>query len=145
MVRREIGRLLKRESAAAPGREAIAIEHAEGKGYQPGSNGDPRSTMLFEMWNDRLESAIGKVRGKTKHQRQLYEVLARLHVLKGWEYAKLARLVYGPGLEPEELERAAERIRKWIEEPIRHVKAEKKRNEAKRKKKRGDTAEWCHR
>ena len=113
------------------------IEQAEEKGYRPASNGEPHSTILFETWDDRLESAIRRVRGKNDDQRMLYEVLARLHVLKGWEYGKLARLVYGPGLEPDEVRKAGERIRKWIREPVQHIRAEKERNMAKRLKKRG--------
>jgi hypothetical protein len=116
------------------------IEQAEEKGYQPASNGEPHSTILFETWNDRLESAIRRVRGKNDDQRMLYEVLARLHVLKGWEYGKLARLVYGPGLGPDEVRKAAERIRKWIREPVQHIRAEKERNKAKRQKKSGPAA-----
>jgi hypothetical protein len=117
------------------------IERVEEKGYRPASNGEPRSTILFETWNDRLESAIRRVRGKNDDQRMLYEVLARLHVLKGWEYGKLARLVYGPGLEPEELQKAADRIRKWLREPVRHIRAERERNQAKRKKRERGHAE----
>jgi hypothetical protein len=138
-VRREIWKTSKR-NRRGPAVGDPRIDQAEEKGYRPASNGDPRSTVLFETWNDRLESAIRRVRGKNDDQRMLYEVLARLHVLKGWEYGKLARLVYGPGLEPQELEKAADRIRKWIQEPVRHIRAERERNQAKSKKKRGRAA-----
>ncbi len=139
MVRREIWKARKR-NRRGPVLGDPLIEQAEEKGYQPASNGEPRSTILFETRNEPLESAIRRVQGKNEDQRRLYEVLARLHVLKGWEYGKLARLVYGPGLEPEELGKAADRIRYWIKGPIRHIRAEKERNEAKRKKKRDNTA-----
>jgi hypothetical protein len=135
-VRREIWKASKRNRRAPVAGDPL-IEQAEEKGYRPASNGEPRSTILFETWNDRLESAIRRVQGKNDDQRMLYEVLARLHVLKGWEYGKLARLVYGPGLEPNELCKAGERIRKWIREPVRHIRAERERNQAKRKKQRG--------
>jgi hypothetical protein len=138
-VRREIWKASKRNRRSPVSGDPL-IEQAEEKGYQPASNGDPRSTILFETWNDRLESAIRRVRGKNDDQRMLYEVLARLHVLKGWEYGKLARLVYGPGLEPDEVNKAGERIRKWIQEPVRHIRAERERNQVKRKKKRGHAA-----
>ena len=135
-VRREIWKASKR-NRRGPVLGDPRIEQAEEKGYQPASNGEPRSTILFETWNDRLESAIRRVQGKNDDQRRLYEVLARLHVLKGWEYGKLARLVYGPGLEPDELGKAADRIRKWIREPVRHIRARRsgtrrsgRRNEA---------------
>ncbi len=143
-VRREIWKTGKRNRRAPVSSDPL-IEQAEEKGYRPASNGEPRSTILFETWNERLESAIRTVRGKNDDQRMLYEVLARLHVLKGWEYGKLARLVYGPGLEPDEQRKAGERIRKWIREPVRHVRAERERNQAKRSKSRrhapGDGAE----
>jgi hypothetical protein len=138
-VRREIWKTSKR-NRRAPVFGDPRIEQSEEKGYQPASHGEPRSTILFETLNERLESAIRKVRSKNDDQRMLYEVLARLHVLKGWEYNKLARLVYGPGLESEELGKAADRIRKWIQEPVRHIRAERDRNQAKRTKKRGDAA-----
>jgi hypothetical protein len=138
-VRREIWKTRKRNRRGRLFGDPL-VEQAEEKGYRPGSNGVPRSTILFETWNDRLESAIRRVRGKNDDQRMLYEVLARLHVLKGWEYAKLARLVYGPGMEPAELGKAADRIRKWIREPVHHIRAERERNQAKRKKKRGRAA-----
>jgi hypothetical protein len=138
-VRREIWKTSKRNRRAPVFGDPL-IEQAEEKGYQPASNGEPRSTILFETLNERLESAIRKVRGKNDDQRMLYEVLARLHVLKGWEYGKLARLLYGPGLEPDELRKAGERIRKWIQEPVRHIRAERERNLAKRIKKRGRAA-----
>lgn len=105
------------------------------KGYKLGGNGEPRSTVLFETWNERLESAINRIRGKSEDQRRLFEVLARLHVLKGWGYAKLARLVFGPDQEANELKKNGDRIRKWIQGAIRHIRAEKRRNEAKRQKK----------
>jgi hypothetical protein len=139
MVRREIWNVSRR-NRRGPVSGDPRIEEAEEKGYQPASNGEPRSTILFETWNDRLESAIRTVRGKNDDQRMLYEVLARLHVLKGWEYGKLARLVYGPGLEPDELRKAGDRIRKWIQEPVHHIRAERERNQVKRKKKRGNPA-----
>jgi hypothetical protein len=134
-VRREIWRTSRR-NRRGPVFGDPRIEQAEEKGYRPASNGEPHSTILFETRNDRLESAIRRVRGKNDDQRMLYEVLARLHVLKGWEYGKLARLVYGPGLEPDELRKAGERIRMWIQEPVRHIRAERERNQAKRTKER---------
>jgi hypothetical protein len=138
-VRREIWKVSKRNRRAPVTGDPL-IEQAAEKGYRPASNGEPHSTILFETWNDRLESAIRTVRGKNDDQRMLYEVLARLHVLKGWEYGKLARLVYGPGLELDEARKAADRIRKWIREPVHHIRAERERNQAKRKKKRGHAA-----
>jgi hypothetical protein len=136
-VQREIWKLRKRYRRG-PSSGDPRVEEVQTKGYQPGSIGDPNSTILFQTVDERLESAIRRTRGKTEAERKLNEILARLHVLKGWGYDKLARLVFGPGLEADELQKAGDRIRKWIQEPIRHVRAEKKRNEEKRKTSRRD-------
>lgn len=138
-VRREIWKSAKRKRRGLILGDP-RLDQAEDKGYRPTSNGEPHSTILFETWDDRLESAIRTVQGKNDDQRRLYEVLARLHVLKGWEYGKLARLVYGPGLGPDELRKAGERIRKWIQEPVRHIRGERERNQAKRQQTRGRAA-----
>ena len=81
MVRREIWKLSRRNRRAPVVGDPL-IEQAEEKGYQPASNGEPRSTFLFETCNEPLESAIRRVQGKSDDQRRLYEVLARLHVLR---------------------------------------------------------------
>ena len=70
---------------------------------------------------------MNKVPPMESHQRMLYQVLARLYVLKGWDYQKLARLVYGPGQDEDDIRRQGERIRKWIQQPIRHIRAARKR------------------
>lgn len=138
-VSREIGKVCKRYRRG-PRYGDPRFGEATEKGYQPGGNGEPRSTVLLQTWDDRLESALRRVRGTNDDQRRLYGVLARLHVLKGWEYAKLARLVFGPDQEPTNLAKNVERIRKWIQEPIRQIRAERKRNQAKRREKRPDAA-----
>ncbi len=125
-IRREIWKLRKRNQRA-PAAGGPLVDEAAAKGYQPGSQGDPLSSILFQTWNERLESAMNKVPPMESHQRMLYQVLARLYVLKGWDYQKLARLVYGPGQDEDDIRRQGERIRKWIQQPIRHIRAARKR------------------
>ncbi len=136
-VRREIWKHCKWQQRG-PSSGDPRVEEAQEKGYRPGSNGQPHSTILLETRDESLEAAIDRVQGKTEHQRRLNEVLARLHILKGWEYEKLARLVFGPGQDEDKLADNGDRIRKWIQEPIRYIRAEKKRNQEERKKKRRD-------
>ncbi len=128
-VRREIGRLRMRRRRARTHADERIDEH-ETLGRVPETLGEPKSTILFSMLDPDFESAIAKLEGGGSHELMLLHVLARLHVLKAWEYRKLAALVYGPDFDSEARNKQAERIRKWIQPAVRDVRAKRAANRA---------------
>jgi hypothetical protein len=95
------------------------------KGYVPESLGDVHSSLVFHTYDDRLESAINKVERKNPDRRLLHQVLARLHIVRGWEFKTLAGLVYGGGYSDAQLEKMADRIRHWVKEASQDIRKKK--------------------
>ncbi len=120
-LKREIGRLRK-QLQRGPASVGDYLKGQSTKGYAPESLGLPRSSLLFLLDDDDLESAINKLQPKDPDQQMLYRALARLRLLKEWGYNTLARVVFGPRLTEMQLENNADNIRKWLREAMRDVR-----------------------
>ena len=82
-VRREIGRLLKRTDRG-PMADNESIEGKSDKGYQPATFGEPHSSIMFNIVDQSLESAIAKLERNNVDQRLFHRSKRPLDNTTSW-------------------------------------------------------------